>query len=428
MSTAPNHSRAELPNGLRLLAVALPHVHRVVLDAHLHVGPRYEQRERCGISHFLEHMLYRGTARHPSAHAQALAFEALGGTLVAATYVDHGSMTIGVPPRSWDNTLALFAELFQAPIFDGIEIEKGIVREEILEGMDDDGTAIDADNLIREAVFPGHGLGFPITGTLSELAAFDRPGLSAHHQRHYVGSGTVLAVAGPIDPERVLLQLTQRFGDLPRGDIAVAAAAPGRARSGFSFVRHSSSQTALRVAFRAPAQRDRLEPATDMLLRLIDDGMSTRLYHRVCDLRGLCYDVSAGYEAYADAGLFELCAETAHERAPAVLDELLGMISELREHGPEDGELDKARTRAAWQLEEVVDSPGELAELYAFGELMGGARTPAERHAELLAVTPELVREAAERVFRPDNLHVVAVGLASKKLKADLAKRIARFD
>ena len=91
------HVTHTLPSGLRVVAVPLPATHRVVLSAHLSVGPRYERDADNGISHFLEHMLYRGTPRHPSAHAQALAFERLGGTLVAITGVETGTMAIGIP-------------------------------------------------------------------------------------------------------------------------------------------------------------------------------------------------------------------------------------------------------------------------------------------------------------------------------------------
>jgi predicted Zn-dependent peptidase len=422
-----NARATQLANGLRAIAIHLPHVHRVVIDAHLKVGPRYETQAQNGISHFLEHMLYRGTPRHPSAHEQALAFEDLGGTLLAATYIDHGSMAIAVPHENWQAALPLFAEVYQQPIYDGLDVEKGIVREEILESLDDTGTEIDADNLVRRVSFGSHALGLPITGTLDHLHGFDVASLSAHHRAHYVGQGTVIAIAGRVDPEEALRSVEKHFASLPSGEIAALEQPAPQAEARFTFVKHSASQTALRVAFRAPGERDALEPATEMLLRLIDDGMSTRLYHRVCDLRGLCYDVSAGYEAYADSGLVDMAAETAHERTLDVLDELLGIATELRDSGPAPGEVEKAIRRCEWQLRDSLDEPGEMAEFFAFGELMGVAKTPEDRYAELRAITSDDVKRAAERVFRRENLSVVAVGGMPKKLREQMAKRVSSF-
>ncbi len=422
------HHTTTLPSGLTTVVVPMPGVHRVVLDAHLRVGPRFESREHNGISHFLEHMLYRGTPRHPSAHAQALAFERLGGTLVAATYIDHMSMAISVPPENLDAVLPLFAEVYREPIFDGIEIEKGIVREEILEGLDDEGNDVDADVLVRALVFSGHPLGFPITGNIDRLDSFDLALLRQHHHAHYHGRGTVLAVAGPVDADRVLGQIDRCFKDLGAGATPHATAPSEQKAALFSFVPHSaSSQTALRVAFRAPGENDADEPAIELLLRTLDDGMSTRLYHRICDARGLCYDVSAGYEAYSDSGLVDVAAETSHERATQVLEELFDVLEELREDGPSEEELARAKQRFGWQLTEMLDDPGEAADFYALGQLTGVARTPAERLEQLEAVTREHVRAAAQRVFRRHNLGVVAVGVLPRRTQDALERRTREF-
>ena len=184
-----------LPNGLRVVAAQVATVHRVVISAHIKVGSRFETEADNGVSHFLEHMMYRGTARHRTAHAQALAFEELGGTLVAATGAESGTMTVAVPAENLEPALLLFAEVFRQPLFDGIEVEKGIVREEILEHLDERGNQVDPDDLLREVMFRGHSLGRPIVGTLEQLNRFDREILGRHHRAHYTALGTVVAIA-----------------------------------------------------------------------------------------------------------------------------------------------------------------------------------------------------------------------------------------
>jgi predicted Zn-dependent peptidase len=415
--------RSVLPSGLRALCIPMPAAHTAAISLHVRVGPRYESAEAAGISHFLEHMLHRGTRRHPTAHAQALAFEELGATLGAMTYVDHGVLTVSVPPENFEPVMELLAEVCQEPVFDSIELERGIVREELLEGLDAGGRSIDPENLLRSQSFPHHGLGFPITGTPETLESFDHEALRVHHAAHYT-SRLVVTSAGQIDPARALRSIEGSFrlgpGVDPTGEPPVPLAGPS-----LNYVSHRSSQTSLRLGFRAPGERDPLEPATEILLRTLDDGMSTRLYQRLCDERGLCYDVSATYEAYSDAGLLDISAETSHDQALAVIDELCAIVGSLRDSGPSAREIEKAEARYRWQLREMLDSPSELTAFYGLGELSGVARTPEERSAELGAVTTEDVRRAAQSLFRLENLCLVAVGSVPRRVRTAIERRLA---
>ncbi|MEB2313177.1 MAG: pitrilysin family protein [Sorangiineae bacterium] len=416
-----------LASGVRASAISLPGLHSAMIEAHVRVGSRFETATDNGVSHFLEHMLYRGTARHPSAHELALAFEELGGSLDAATYVDHMTLGVSVPPENIARVLPIFAEVFRAPILGGLDTEKGIVREEILEGLDDDGLEIDADNLVRRLSFGDHPLGYPITGTLLHLERFDRGLLERHHAARFVGDATAVTIAGPIDPERVLPALEALFGDLPGGAPPDFDAPPPQAEARFSHVRHASSQTDLRVAFRAPGDHHADEPAVELLLRCLDDGMATRLYHELCDARGLCYDVSAAFEAYSDAGLLDIAAEAAPERAAAVLEKVLEVLRTLRDEGPSDTELSRVKERLGWQLRELMDSPSAVTDYVGFGRLTGSGRTPKERYETLCAVSRQDVRAAAERWLTRERLSVVAVGSASRRASDALARLVHRF-
>jgi predicted Zn-dependent peptidase len=416
-----------LPNGAELVVIHTPGLHSGVIDAHIRVGSRFEHADNAGISHFLEHMLCRGTARHPSAHAQALAFESVAGTLSAATMIDQGSLAVAMPEAAFDSVLSLFWEAFSEPLLSDVKVERSIVEEEILESLDETGRQIDGDNLVRQLSFGDHPLGFPITGSIEHLSRFDPDALRTHHALHYTGACSVISVAGPFDPERVLERLAGCFGQLPHGKKPAFSPPPAQLEPRFRFVRNPGSQTALRLAFRAPGRHDPLEPATELLLRILDDGMSTRLYHRVCDIRGLCYDISASYEAYADVGLFDFQADTLHERAQPVMEEVLRVLTELRDEGPDDAELTKAKRRASWETRALLDDAAELAEFCAATALCGMHRTPATREQQLQSVQREDVRRAAEAVFRRENLSAVAVGLLPRRSQSVLARCIETF-
>lgn len=418
-------TRHRLPNGLRVVLVPLPHARSAAVTLQLRVGSRYESAARNGISHFLEHMLHRGTKSHPSAHEQALAFERLGGTLGASTYVDHGVLAVAVPPDAVPEVVGLLAEVCRAPVFAEIDVERGIVREEILESLDARGRKIGPDDLLREQAFPGHALGYPITGTLATLSRFDRRSLGLHHRAHYT-TGMVVSVAGRFSPRGLLTHVGRAF-DLPRG-AAPRPRAPRPLRGpSVRHVRDTSSQTALRLAFRAPGARDADEAATELLLRVIDDGTSTRLYHRVCDERGLCYDVSALYESYEDVGLFDFAAECSHENTPVVLEEIFAILAELSRHGPTDAELEKARARHRFQLDAMRDSPSDLGSFYGFGELARLARTPLDRIRELNRVTAKAVQRAAARLFRADRLALLTVGEGSAATRRRIDRAVSNL-
>jgi predicted Zn-dependent peptidase len=400
----------------------MPQSRTAAAYVHLRAGSLYESTADNGIAHFLEHMLHRGTKQHPSAHAQALAFERLGATLSAATYADHGVLSVIVPPASLAAVLELLAEVCREPIFDAIDVERGIVREEILESLDARGRRTAPEDLLREVAFPAHPLGFPITGSLKTLARFDERALRRCHRRYY-NSDLVVTVAGRFRTDTVARAVSRSFR-LPAGK-------PPRARlprplhgPKVHHVRDSSSQTAIRFGFRAPGLRDREEVATELLLRVIDDGTSTRLYHRLCDDGGLCYDVSALYEAHESAGLVELAADCSHANALEVADEVLAMCRELSDAGPTADEIEKAKARMSWQLEAMLDSPADLASFYGFAELFGVARTPERRLAEFRRVGRDDVRAAARRLFRSERLALLTVGALTKRQARRLADSV----
>jgi predicted Zn-dependent peptidase len=425
MTSLPlEHRTATLANQSRLVVVPLPAVHSAVVSIYVRTGSRFETREDNGVSHFLEHVLYRGTSGHPSAHDQALAFERLGSTLDASTSVDHGILAVSMPPQNVESVVALLCAAYREPLLEGLEIEKGIVREEILESLDEHGRLVDADEILRTLCFANHSLGFPIIGTLQQLERFDRTLLERHHRTRYVGSGTVIAATGPVDFDRLANLFEQELAGVPVGQPPTSDVPGPSSGPRFSYVKHACSQTAVRLAYRAPAECDPDEPAMEMLLRLVDDGLSTRLYHRICDELGLCYDVSASYEAYSDCGIVEMGADATHEHAADVLREMLGIVRDLRERGPSLEELDRAKARHGWQLEAMLDDPGSMADFYALGELTGVARTPAERHAQLSGVTPTDVRRVAERWLAREALSVAIVGTLTRAAQDELARMV----
>jgi predicted Zn-dependent peptidase len=424
---APEITRQVLKNGLRLNLVRMPAVHRAALDVHVRVGSRFETPRDNGISHFHEHMLHRGIPGHPTAHAQALAFEELGAAFGAVTYIDHGVLSCSVPTENLERSLELTALLCESPLFNDIGIEKGIVREELLEAYDGNGRLVDGPSILRQLCFGSHPLGMPIAGTRSTLSRFDAAALRKFHRRHYVGEGMVVTLAGPFDPARLARLATRRFSKLPRGRGLSGAAPPPQKAPEFRYVPDTGSQTWLGLAFRAPGEQDADEPATELLMRVLDDGNATRLYRALSDERGLCYDVSAMFESYADVGVLEIVAECAHSSAPRVLAETLNVLSDLASAGPSAAELQRAKARLRWQMLELYDMPTELAGFVGQGVLSGAEVAPEARILQLMDVGEERVRAAAERIFRAQQSSLVVIGKLDRAAQAKLRAAQSRL-
>jgi predicted Zn-dependent peptidase len=403
---------ATLDNGLRVAVVPQPQLHRGHVALYVRVGSRFESERTNGLSHFLEHMLYRGTEQLPSAHAVNLAFEELGGYLYAATQADYGVFSLTLPPESVGPALALFGDVLGRPSFHDVEIERGIVCEEILEDLDDEGRQVDADNLSRALIYPDHPLGYTITGTEALVRSFDAPALRAHHARHYTAASSVLVLTGCVDPDEALRFARREFEALPRG-ARVESAAPAHAQKKprLRVIENVSSQTELRICLRAIPEGAPERPALDVLMRVIDDGMSARLYHRICDDKGLCYDVSAGYDGYEDDGVIDIAAGVQHARSALVTREVLAMLAELADEGPTEEELAKARRRMAWDARAMLDSAEDVGAYFGGAVLFDRFEPPAERLARSLRVTRDEVVDVARTLAEPSRLNVVAVGL-----------------
>jgi predicted Zn-dependent peptidase len=431
-SLSPLHTLAfrttTLPNGLRVVVVPQPQLHRAHVALYVRIGSRFETKETNGISHFLEHMLYRGTDRLPSAHAVNLAFEEHGGYLYASTQTDYGIFSLTLPPESVERAATLFGEVLSKPAFLDIGIERGIVCEEILEDLDDEGRQVDPDNLSRALIYPSHPLGFTITGSETQVQSFDEKMLRAHHARHYTAKNSVLVFSGAVDAERAMAVAERAFGVFPSGEPVVSAPpVHTQKKPRLEILENVSSQTELRICLRAVADNAKERPAVDMLMRVIDDGMSTRLYHRICDAQGLCYDVSAGFDGYEDDGIIDIAAGVQHSRAALVTSEVLAMLTELAAEGPTVEELAKAKRRHAWDMTSMLDSAEDVGAFFGGGFLFNRFETPSDRLNAIARVTNDEVRAAARMLADPSRLNVIAVGLLENGEDKRLADTVRGF-
>ncbi len=421
-----NYIKEILGNGLRVVTVGLPHLSTVSVVLYVRAGSRFETRGTNGLSHFLEHMLFRGSASFPDSYELNLAIERLGGLLNGSTSRDDCFFDTTLPPEAVGEGIAILGEMVSSPRLAKVTVERSAVLEEILGDFDEHGQLVDIDQLTHQSVFGDHALGFPICGPASNVETFDRADLLAHHQRFYCGRNLVLCAVGPLDHAAVRAAAERALGALPAGVESSVVPAPPHPTRGPALVLCDThgSQVGIRCSWPLFEENHRDIPAAALLLRILDDGISSRLHRRIYDDLGLAYEVSAGVETFADTGLFDLEATVAPGKVPALLRELLALADELAGEPVPADELDKAKNRHRLQVRQMQDDPGALAGWYGGTQIYREPEPLAHRAEKVQVVTAEDVQRVARRVFAREALTVIAVGPVKAKTWAE-CERIA---
>ncbi len=407
--------------GLRARFIPLPHLQSATVSFFVRVGSRYEQRETNGLSHFLEHMLYRGTDTHPAAHELSLAIERLGGTLDAATHVDFTSYDLTLPSETIAEGVALIAEVLREPLLSELRTEKQIIREEILEDLNEAGQQIDVDNVSRQLLYPSHPLGFSIAGPIENLERFDTADLRAHHARFYGGHNAVVCVAGAFDADAILDVTAKHFEEMPAGVLAEPSPVPNGAPAGrFSYVHEQGSQTDVRVSFHTPGIKSAKAPTMLLLARVLDDGLSTRVHHTICEERGLAYEAFAGNDTFEECGVFDFGASVEHKKAPVLVETVFELLGSLRDAPPTEEEVDKAKRRYLWDLQTVRDDPEDASHFVGSSVLFDLPEDLETVAAQVASVTPDDIRRAAEQYLDPARAHLTCVGVLDDAMQGEL--------
>lgn len=296
-----------LPCGLKVVTVEAPHLHSAMVAVYVRVGSRHETAEDNGVSHFLEHMFFRGSRSHPDPVQMNARVEAQGGNLNAVTTRDSSTFFSPVHPQGVETALMVLGDMLTRPRLEGLAIERRIILEEMLDEVDEHGRDIDIENVSKRALWGRHPLAFKIAGTPASVRAMTRAKLEAHFRRHYRAGNMVLAVSGPVTRRRVRRLAARAFRHLLPGPMATEVPPrPPPPGPRWKHVTLPDAQAEFRLSFIAVPEDHPDANALHLLRRVLDDGLSSRLPHDIVEARGLAYSVGASFETFNDAGLFEI--------------------------------------------------------------------------------------------------------------------------
>ena len=417
----PATQTTTLPNGLAVTTVALPHLHTAVCALFVKVGARFERPEDNGLSHFLEHMLFRGTERYPTSLALNTAVERLGSTLHAETGRDYTLFQLALEPEYVASGIELLGELLTKPRFSDIELERALVLEEINEDYDEQGNEINADDIARGLAFEDHPLGQRIIGPRTNVERFSAADVRRHFDTFYGARNSHLCVAGPVTHDAVVAAADRALASMPAGVRVHAPPAPPHAPGPrLRHVPDAGSQTSVAVLFRAVPELDPSYVALVALLRVLDDGMSTRLHYTLADQKGLAYSIHAAIEPLADAALLEISGATANAKVPSLVRELLALLNGLRDGQVTNDELAKARVRYRYETLASIDDAAAMAGWFGGTALYYAPPPLSDRLVAMSHVTIDDVVRVAREVLSPAHLVLAAVGTLSRARLGEL--------
>lgn len=409
-----------LENGLKVVISRTPSVHRVSLMLNIWSGSAIEAHR--GTAHMLEHLMFRGTKRYPSLSAISEAFELCGADFNASTGRAVTSFDVNMPSESLGQVLDLLGDVMKHPKLTDIGAERDIIREEISSDYDTDGTLISVEDLLG-GLFYGEA-GHPIAGNPDDLKKITVKAVRDFYASHYTADNMTLVIAGNVGETASLMgQIRGALGDLPTSTGSKARVqALDAAMQPQLFVKKfdAAMQSEVTFGFRFEGPGGEDFEALEMLVRLLDDGMASRLSKRLVEELALVYDVEAYLSTLLDTTLLQIHASCRHRRVLKLIDAVYQIFAEIAENGVSERELERVRKRLIWEHEELCDSISRRVQWISAMEESKISYDIAERCRKLTAVTSEQVRSLAKKTLQNQNHAIVIVGNLGDKMIADV--------
>ena len=396
-----------------MLVTPVPHARSVSIIAATRIGSGFESPAEQGISHFVEHMLFKGTERRPSYTDIAASVERLGGMINALTEPEMTVIWAKVAAPHWRSALDVVTDMIGHPRFDAGEIEKErrVISDEI--GMMADVPEEAVRRSLRSRLWKGHGLGREVAGSPANLETFTPDQMRAHARRMFSGANLVVSLAGDLDPGDGTTAVRAGIQDRPAGREAVwPSYVPNGPPSPRAVVdSREADHVYFGIAGRAVSRDDPQRYDVDVLTAILGEGMGSRLFEELRERRGLVYEVLASVTATRDSGAMVIEAatdpDTLNEAMQAVLDELVA----VRDRGVTQDQVDRARAVIKGEIQLSMEDTYAVAGWALREQLLESEQlTPDGAMAKYDAVTCESVVQAARRLFSDDWPIVAASG------------------
>lgn len=402
----------KLPNGLRILFVPMKDQRTATVLVLVETGSKYETKEENGISHFLEHLCFKGTTNRPNSLIISHELDGLGAEYNAFTGHEYTGYYAKVASRHLPHALDLIADIYCNPVFGDAEIEreKGVIADEI--NMYEDMPMRKVGDLFMSLLYGDQPAGLEIAGTKEHIQTFMREDFIRYRNKHYVPAATTVVVSGSFDMKKIESLIKQKFSGLTGGKKQGKKKVDDtQSQPNVSVHYKESDQTHLVLGFRSFPLKHKSYHTLAVLSAILGGGMSSRLFHKIRTQLGLGYYVRAANDAFTDHGVLAASVGADNQRIDEVIPAILQEFSKLKEELVLPEELKKVKDMIAGRLVLGLESSDELGEFYGFQEILKKElHTPEEVIAAMDKVTAKEIRTLAKKIFVPERLNLAMIG------------------
>ena len=404
-----------LNNGLTIATAEMPHMASVSLGIWVGIGGRYEPAEISGVSHFIEHLLFKGTKKR-SSEKISQDVEGIGGYLNAFTSEENTCFYSKARHDRFDELLDVLADMFLNSTFAPVEIdrERNVIKEEIAMYRDQPQQYV--QELLNETLWPNHPLGRSLAGTEKTLDAIDRQRLMDYKKQNYVASTSMICVAGRLQHKKVV-EAVSKFGKhFKMGErLSFAPALVNQTEPRVRLFRKNVEQTQVALGIHTCSRHDERRYALRLLNTVLGENMSSRLFQTVREKHGLAYSIYSSPSFFADTGDLVISAGLDTEKLTKALKLISHELSVLTEKLVSPGELRRARDYVIGQLEMTMENT-ESQMMWIGEHLLGYGKVqhPDEVKKRLGEVLPSEIRAVAREFFKPERMNLALVSPMKK--------------
>ncbi len=407
-----NYTKKKLKNGMRIITVPMKENPTTTVLVLVETGSKYENKENNGISHFLEHMCFKGTSRRPSSIDITRELDTIGAQYNAFTGQEYTGYYAKSDYKNLNIILDVVSDMYLNPIFPEKEIEKekGVIIEEI--NMYQDLPRQIASAEFHKLLYGNHPAGWEIAGTKENIQKIKRTDFIDYRSKHYVASATTVIVSGKINEKEVFKKVTNAFKNIgkwkkdEKEKVVESQKIP-------QVVLHykDTDQTHLILGTRSFNTYNKYNPIIMVMDAVLSGGMSSRLFQKMRDEMGICYYVGADNSEYTDHGFFAVFAGVDSKRVKEAITTILAEMNNIKNELVKPEELNKAKQHLIGHLNLGLESSDSLA-MYIGGQevLRKDLKKPEDIIKEIKAVTANEIKFVAERIFKNEGLNLAIVG------------------
>jgi predicted Zn-dependent peptidase len=407
----PDYQFSQLENGLIVATLPMPWLHEVSVTVLVRSGSRFESDEECGIAHFLEHMLFKGTKKTPNPTKFHALIESMAADMNAATGHESNAFWISMPPEQLQIALKEFCAMFTSPVFSDIETERSVVLAEMRDEENEQGENTNSAVLSGRKFWPGHPLSRSILGLPEIIKNLTTEHLKNYMQRQYLAGNMAIAFCGPVSHETSKKLAFENLGNIAKGSSPTPLPPPPMAPGPhWEAVNDQDAQFCLTIGFRTHGYDSSEYYKIVALRRLLDDGFSSRLQANIREKNGLVYDVWAAYPAFFECGTLEVGASVSPDNLETVFISLLDELKSAAENPPTVAEWQRLQTRWRASLITQLDRPSILIDRYVGDRLFGHQEPLSKAWEEARKLDSAKLPIAVEEMMQPENMVVVLIG------------------